>query len=79
MKHTTFGKTAGGNTLAMAVAVRVPPSSRAISPKESPGSMMLRKISRPSAAPLLMRIRPLTTAYSASPGSPWLQTISPAP
>ena len=46
---------------ATAPAVRGRPSMTAISPKVSPGSMMLRNTSRPSGLAVLIRTRPETT------------------
>jgi len=47
--------------IVVAAAVRGWPSSRAISPNASPGSMMLRKTSLPPAPLALMRTRPVIT------------------
>ena len=61
---------------AVALAVRGKPSSRAISPNTSPGSMIEKVSSLPLSLPTQMRTSPSTTAYSASPSSP--QRLAPA-
>ena len=63
---------------AVASAVRLWPSSTATSPNRSPGPMKFSVRRLPSEAPVSIRIWPRRTPYSASPASPFWNSISPS-
>src|ERR1700694_3116892 len=62
---------------AIASADRGSPSSRAISPKNSPGPLSARMTSLPCADVAAMRTRPDSIKYMVDPGSPWTTMTSP--